>query len=399
MALSPRRATLSETQRLMVHRGWLPSCLNHIHDRLHGVWPLVQLVFICLYVGAGVLYYKFAEGWDGIDAMYFSMVTMSTVGYGDLTPDNTQARIITVLYALLGLLIIFNYVSDLMTTLTQPCFDAIRDWVERHFPTKGHDLDGNGQDDYHVPLHPVLFYASRLLVPLLLTLTIQLVAAACYVAVEGGANASSPLANFGNAFYFCLITVTTVGYGDMSPKSREGRIFAFFHISAAVSLLGMFIGQVDTAREERRQQLQRQRLMLAKLDEEVWQSILPQGKEHIDKFDFVYGMLTKLELVSESDIQVFSKMFEKYDHESEGKLERVAINDIARAYQRQGSMLAAQRRQTSFITTAKRSSMAFLARSTSVAGVAQSRSDLEPSARAGAVSTSLSSEQLQMSVP
>ena len=201
------------------------------------------------------------------------------------------------------------------------------------------------------------------------------------------------------SLYWAFTTMTTVGYGDMSPKSREGRIFAFFHISAAVSLLGMFIGQVDTAREERRQQLQRQRLMLAKLDEEVWQSILPQGKEHIDKFDFVYGMLTKLELVSESDIHVFSKMFEKYDPESEGKLERVAINDIARAYQRQGSMLAAQRRQTSFITTAKRSSMAFLARSTSVAGVAQSRSDLEPSARAGAVSTSLSSEQLQMSVP
>ena len=54
--------------------------------------------------------------------------------------------------------------------------------------------------------------------------------------------------------------------------------------------------------------------------------------------------------MSESDIQVFSKMFEKYDHANQGTLQREALSDIARAYQRQGSVLAIQRKQSSIMT-------------------------------------------------
>ncbi len=44
-----------------------------------------------------------SEGWSRSDALYWSLITATTVGYGDLCPAKTTTRIISVLIAFLGL--------------------------------------------------------------------------------------------------------------------------------------------------------------------------------------------------------------------------------------------------------------------------------------------------------
>lgn len=61
---------------------------------------LFQLLVIML-VG-GVLFYTQVEHWSFIDALYFSVITMATIGYGDLAPTTTFSKVFTMFYALVG---------------------------------------------------------------------------------------------------------------------------------------------------------------------------------------------------------------------------------------------------------------------------------------------------------
>ena len=50
----------------------------------------------------GSVFYTIVEGWGVIDALYFCVASMSTVGYGDLTPRTYEGKVFTIVYLLLG---------------------------------------------------------------------------------------------------------------------------------------------------------------------------------------------------------------------------------------------------------------------------------------------------------
>jgi voltage-gated potassium channel Kch len=43
-----------------------------------------------------------------------------------------------------------------------------------------------------------------------------------------------------DSFYFCTITLTTVGYGDISPHTVAGKLFTIFYILAGIGILATF---------------------------------------------------------------------------------------------------------------------------------------------------------------
>jgi voltage-gated potassium channel len=60
---------------------------------------LIGLFFIFLF---GTLGYHFIEGWDLIEALYTTIVTISTVGYGDFAPTTRGGRLFTVVLIIFG---------------------------------------------------------------------------------------------------------------------------------------------------------------------------------------------------------------------------------------------------------------------------------------------------------
>jgi voltage-gated potassium channel len=62
--------------------------------------PVVAGVLV---VTGTLFYWRFEEGWSLIDALYFSIVTLTTVGYGDLHPTSDGTQIFTIIYILTGL--------------------------------------------------------------------------------------------------------------------------------------------------------------------------------------------------------------------------------------------------------------------------------------------------------
>ena len=49
------------------------------------------------------IFYWLVEGWSLLDAAYFAVVTIATVGYGDLAPHTTLGKIFTVVYIVSGI--------------------------------------------------------------------------------------------------------------------------------------------------------------------------------------------------------------------------------------------------------------------------------------------------------
>ena len=65
------------------------------------------------FVIVGTIVYKYVEGWGWVDSYYFSVMTLTTVGYGDLTPVTTTGKIFTTLFVFGGLGIVFTFVQTL----------------------------------------------------------------------------------------------------------------------------------------------------------------------------------------------------------------------------------------------------------------------------------------------
>ena len=57
----------------------------------------------------GTVAYRLLEDWSWVDSLYFSVVTVTTVGFGDLTPSTHASKLFTVVYILSGITIITTF--------------------------------------------------------------------------------------------------------------------------------------------------------------------------------------------------------------------------------------------------------------------------------------------------
>lgn len=63
-----------------------------------------------------------------------------------------------------------------------------------------------------------------------------------------------------NAYYFCVVTLSTVGYGDIVPHTAVGKIFTTFYIMIGVGILGAFLNAIIRRRSEKMQAKQQAKI-------------------------------------------------------------------------------------------------------------------------------------------
>ena len=62
------------------------------------------------FLALGTWFYAKVEGWSILDSLYFSVITLTTVGYGDFSPKPPAGKIFTMIYVLVGLGLISGFV-------------------------------------------------------------------------------------------------------------------------------------------------------------------------------------------------------------------------------------------------------------------------------------------------
>ncbi len=72
-------------------------------------------------VAVGGFFYHQVEGWSWLDSYYFTIITLTTVGYGDFSPQTDLGKLFTMLYVILGIGIISTFILLLaMQATDQP---------------------------------------------------------------------------------------------------------------------------------------------------------------------------------------------------------------------------------------------------------------------------------------
>ena len=72
----------------------------------------------------GTIFYTLVEDWSVIEALYFTVITLTTIGYGDLHPTTEFSRLFTIFFVLAG-------VSTLLGFLNFILGRTVKDQVEK----------------------------------------------------------------------------------------------------------------------------------------------------------------------------------------------------------------------------------------------------------------------------
>ncbi|MDS9469973.1 potassium channel family protein [Paracoccus sp. MBLB3053] len=77
--------------------------------------PRVQaLGLICMLIALlQALVFSLIEGWGLVDAFYFAVVSMATVGYGDLAPETRLGKLLAIGFLMIGIGVFVLTVSSI----------------------------------------------------------------------------------------------------------------------------------------------------------------------------------------------------------------------------------------------------------------------------------------------
>ena len=249
------------------------------------------------------------------DAFYWSTCTITTIGYGDMTLSNEGARLFTVFFAIFGLVVVAVFLGVFQDTVTA-CGERTAMEKERSGRpnTAAEDFFGT--------------YGGQALQGFLMVIAMLIVNMLLLYIDSGGA------ATFVNCLYFAIITASSIGYGDYSPSTDAGKIFAavwyFIMIFAFAAALGSFAGVVLQIREDKKKKMVQEQfgkeLSPSELNSIIADGAGP-GATSVTKAQFVVSMLKKLDLCDDDDVQQIEKQFKLLDKTGDGKLTADDITD------------------------------------------------------------------------
>ncbi|OEL24334.1 Two pore potassium channel b [Dichanthelium oligosanthes] len=281
-------------------------------ELLRGARPSFRLVGVLLlayHLAGTIAFYLAMDHMSGdrtrsrvVDALYFCVVTMTTVGYGDLVPASDSAKLLACAFVFAGVALVGTFLSKAADYLVEKqemlLFRAIH--LRRADDRRAlRAMEAN-------KVRYKLYTSAALLAATLASGT------AFLVKVEG----MRPV----DAFYCVCATVTTLGYGDRSFSSVPGRAFAAAWIMVSTVVVALFfLYAAELAAERRQRELARwvlkRRTTCADLE-----AADMDGDHRVGAADFVLYKLKEMGKISQDEIAEFLEEFDELDADNSGSL-------------------------------------------------------------------------------
>ena len=140
--------------------------------------------------------------------------------------------------------------------------------------------------------------------------------------------------NFGDSYYWAIVTITTVGFGDMVPHTDKGKVFTIFYGLLGVAVVARIMNDLISyplVKKEKQSELKVMMQFGGELSEETLRHILAndffdrvpnlrQNKDSISKSEFILLVLGMMNKLNDKDIIIVSKIFEMLDKHQDGVL-------------------------------------------------------------------------------
>ena len=135
----------------------------------------------------------------------------------------------------------------------------------------------------------------------------------------------SKITNFGEALWWAIVTVTTVGYGDVYPVTVEGKIIAAFLMVVGIGVLGIFISTFGAALIESRLRMKKsdsavedQSPNLEELKSDIGTSIVHTSNFNAEAKNFIKQKVDEIEKMNENEINMLIDMIRTiHDHQAD----------------------------------------------------------------------------------
>jgi len=264
----------------------------------------IELGVVLLYLAGGPLFYSLYEEWPFVDALYFVIVTIGTVGYGDILPSDNTSKLFTVAYVIVGVILLTasvgNYIAEAAEALAKK--------------EKGQKAEAAAQGTTKTA--SCLTTDQRRLVWAVARILLLVAAATIFYAFYTEEEIS-----WCDAFYMSIMTVTTVGYGDISPLSRGGRICACFWVLLGVMLFANCVNVITGVYVKKKTRQYQQRRLSKKITE---QDMLQFGGTdgELDRCEFALMKLLAQEKIGKKDLAQIWQEFDLMDIDNSGTLDK-----------------------------------------------------------------------------
>jgi len=319
---------------------------DSVRNVLFAIGALVSYLVFGVIVYAGLL-----EEWTVVDALYFCIVTVTTVGYGDICPSSTASKMFTCFMAFFGVTLIGIALGVIATFVIEKQQAALANAKKLAAAKMEADMaaaeaagDGKGPpkskaaaaksaeqqakaDAQRAKLealqkkmgggNPVHMKMLKAFLPIIV---IVLVISLFEGPYEGW--------SFIDSVYFAVITSTTVGYGDISPQKPLDRSFACLYIPIAVVAVGNALGQVADVYVE----IQMQAANKSLLGDDITIDRLLEmdkgggggkggGDGKVDETEFTLFMLQAMKAADKDLLDDLQKQFKDLDKDGSGFLD------------------------------------------------------------------------------
>jgi len=218
---------------------------------------LLNTVLFLSIVFLGALVFSHIEGWAYLDAVYWADVTLLTIGFGDISPKTTLGRALLLPYTVLGIVCLAITLASIRRLVLDRGELALRKRRLRKMREKFLRESNNNATfslgDHH-SLYTVFVKAReiqsracrrRRWTAFVLSSTAWLVLLFGGAAIFMACERQSQDWSYFDGIYMAFISLTTVGYGDLTPTSSSGRSFFVLWSLLSVPTITILISNAE----------------------------------------------------------------------------------------------------------------------------------------------------------